>query len=146
MSLTRERPWMVKKFISEWNLSPQKPKTFISQPVRYRSLCVGARIAYPAKILFQIGSQRNRMSKKIRVYDTEKGQTHSPSFPYLRRSVAVGANRCDLAIPEPAPISPEVKQRRRGRRSTHPYRPASFTVSFSNPNPTDNISPTPWTL
>jgi len=86
------------------------------------------------------------MSKKIRLYGSEESQTHSPSFPYLRRSVAVGANRCDLAIPEPAPISPEVKQRRRGRRSTHPYRPASFTVSFSNPNPTDNISPTPWTL
>jgi hypothetical protein len=39
----------------------------------------------------------------------EKGQTHSPSFPYLRKSVAVGANRCDLAISEPAPISPKVK-------------------------------------
>lgn len=81
MSLTRERPWMVKKFISEWNLSPQKPKTFISRPVRYRSLCVGARIAYPAKILFQIGSQRNRMSKKIRIYDTERGSDSLALFP-----------------------------------------------------------------
>jgi hypothetical protein len=28
--LTRERPWMVKKFISEWNLSPEKHAKLLS--------------------------------------------------------------------------------------------------------------------
>lgn len=125
---------------------PKNPKLLLINPFDTGTFVAGSRMSYPAKILFDNGYRKNRISKKIRIYDTEESQTHSPSFPYLRRSVAVGANRCDLTIPEPAPISPKVKQRRGEKRSAHPYRPASFTVSFSNPNPTDNISPTPWTL
>jgi hypothetical protein len=107
--LTRERPWMVKKFISEWNLSPEKHAKLLSinqfDAGTFAMLCVC--LTQRRSCLITDTEEQNKQEDPT-LYP-EKGQTHSPSFPYLRRSVAVGANRCDLAIPEPAPISPRVK-------------------------------------
>jgi hypothetical protein len=100
--LTRDRPWMVKKFISEWNLSTQEPKTFINEPVRYRFFCSASRVAYPAKILFQTGPQRNRISKKIRIYDTERGSDSLALFPVFTQ---VGRGRRQQMRPNNTRIS-----------------------------------------
>lgn len=73
VSLTRERPWMVKKFISEWKLFPAKIKNQFDKPLQCRYLCSGSLVAYPAKILFQNRFQRSRLSKQIRLHDTQEG-------------------------------------------------------------------------
>jgi len=96
LELTRDFPWMVKKFISEWNLSRQLLNTRSSLSGMLVCSCT-----HPAKILSKDSEaapeDRALVPKsQLEPVALHQSATHSPAFPYLRKSVAVGANKCDL--------------------------------------------------